>query len=116
MVFFEQIDKRGINAFEKSRAVQQLLSFQSERFGLAIAKCEAVQLLQLETQQIESRCPVFLRFSELLLLRCNRLPGTKAGCRALTQVLQVAKVIKQVPLHRAMRQRLMKMLAENIEQ
>jgi hypothetical protein len=84
--------------------------------GFTARNVERIEFLQLEGQQIEPRCPVRLGLPQLVQPFGERLPFDVVGGNHRAVVEQPPEVIQQVPLHVPPAQRLVKMLAVNVEQ
>ncbi len=94
----------------------QLLTFLRQRRDLVVPEAQRVQFGDLELQQFESRCAIGIRGFELGDLLRHRLPLLERSLGHGAYIVQAAEIIEQVPLHIATPERLVKVLAVDVQQ
>jgi hypothetical protein len=104
------------DGFGKLAARLQFLSFLRECLDFIVGERQCVEFGDLKLQQFEPRRPVGICCLEIGDLLRHRLPFMERGFGHGANIVQAAEIVEQVPLHLATPQRLMKMLAMDVQQ
>ena len=108
--------ERRADALGQSAAVLQPGSFAREFLDLAILQRKRVEFIELKSQQVEARSAIRLSGQQRLDALCQRPPLDVVRRHDGAVVQQSAEMIEQIALHVPAAQRLVEVLAMNVEQ
>ncbi len=116
VVVFGQAGECPRYAFGQCAAVAQALAFRLQFRRFARRRVERVELLQLEAQQVDTRRAAGVVGPQPLEPVAEGLPHSERGFRVAAQRVEIAVVIQQFALHRTPAERLVEVLAVDVQQ